>query len=113
MIASARRPSQLSRPALDGNALVVAVAKARRNSLVRFDLSEGKAPSRRTLIGSRSFGLSAPSIDGGKVAYVRTARKHQEVMLKGAAAVRGASPTAAKAIARSSGTPRSRAAAST
>ena len=89
MIASAKRPAQLGRPALDGNALVVAVAKSRRNSLVRFDLHEGKAPGRKTILASRDFGLAAPSIDGGKVAYVRTARKHQEVMLKGAGGGKG------------------------
>ena len=89
------------------------MAKSRRNALVRFDLREGKAPGRRTLIASRNFGLSAPSIDGGKVAYVRTARKHQEVMLKGGGGGQGRVAYRRQAIARSSGTRRSPAAAST
>jgi hypothetical protein len=83
-VASAKRPAQLSRPALDGNKLIVAVAKSRRNSLVRLDLREGKAPRRKTILAARDFGLTAPAIDGGKVAYVRTAPRHQEVMLMGA-----------------------------
>jgi len=88
-LAAVKRPAQLSRPALDGNRLVVAVAKSRRNSLVRYDLHEGKAPRHKTILAARDFGLSAPSIDDGKLAYVRTARNHQEVMVKGAGGGKG------------------------
>ena len=83
VVAKARAPAQLSRPAVDGGKLVVAVAKRGRSKLIRYRLRNGKKPRRRTLISTRTEALTGPSVSGKKIAYVRTTRKRQTVRLKG------------------------------
>ncbi len=82
-VARARRPAQLSRPAIDGNTLVYAHAKSGANSLVRAQLRPGRAERIRTIASSRTLGFAGPSISGRKIAYVATSRKGQAVRIKG------------------------------
>ncbi len=79
----AKRPAQLSRPALDGNKLVLAVAKKGRNLLVRYTLRPNGKPGRKVLLASRDHGISAPSIEGKAIAYVLSSRRKQALMVKG------------------------------
>ena len=82
-VAAAKRPAQLSRPALDGNTLVMAVNKTGRNSLVQLVLRDGGKTKRRTLVKTKDAGITAPSVAGKSVAYVRTTRSGQALMMKG------------------------------
>jgi hypothetical protein len=89
-VASAKRPAQLSRPALDGNTLVYTVNKPGRNMLVQAALRDGEV-KRRTLIKTKDAGITAPSVAGKSVAYVRTTKKGQALMLKGGGKGKGRS----------------------
>ena len=83
LLARVKRPSQLSAPALSGNALVVAVSKRGRNELVLFRLRQGRRPKRKTLISTRTAAIAGPSIAAKKIAYVLTTAKRQSVRIKG------------------------------
>ncbi len=83
LLARVKRPSQLSAPALSGNALVVAVSKRGRNELVLFRLRQGRRPKRKTLISTRTAAIAGPSVAAKKIAYVLTTAKRQSVRIKG------------------------------
>jgi hypothetical protein len=88
-LAKVKRPQQLSRPAIEGNRLVVAVARSGRNELVRYELRGDRRPRRRTLISTRAAALAGPSIAGKKIAYVRTTAKRQTLRIKGGGGGKG------------------------
>lgn len=79
LVASARSPSQLSRPAVDGRKAVYALSKRGRSSLIKVKLG-GKIKGKR-LLSSKTAAYSGPSIAGSTVAYVETTRKRQSVRL--------------------------------
>ena len=78
-VASAKSPTQLGRPALDGGLLAYAVAKRRGNRIVRRGLDSGK---RGVVVGSRSAALQSPSLHGNRLAYVRIERRRQWLQLR-------------------------------
>jgi hypothetical protein len=82
-VGAAKRPAQLSRPALDGNTLVLTVNKTGRNSLVQVILRDSGKVKRRTLVNTKDAGLTAPSVAGKSIAYVRTTPNGQALMMKG------------------------------
>lgn len=82
LLARVKRPSQLSAPALSGNALVVAVSKQGRNELLRFRLRQNRRPNRKTLLSTRTAAIAGPSISAKKIAYVLTTKKRQSVRIK-------------------------------
>ena len=90
-LAKVKRPQQLSRPAIEGDRLVVAVARSGRNELVRYELRGDRRPRRRTLISTRTAALAGPSIAGKKIAYVRTTARRQTLRIKGAGGGKGRS----------------------
>ena len=74
---------QLGRPGLDANLVVFAVAKPHVNRIVKYGLDSRKG---RTLLASRNDALSNPAVRRGKkvtkLAYVRTSRKRQRLLVK-------------------------------
>lgn len=81
--ASAREPSQVSRPALDGDRLVYAKEKGSMNSLVAAKLRRGGVSGEHRVVSSRTLAIVGPSIAGGQIAYVATSHKRQTVRVKG------------------------------
>ena len=78
-VASVPAPASLGRPALEGNALVYAVA-GRRGSRIRLvDLATGRLRSLRR--SSRGALLTQPSLRGGRLLYVRASALHQQLLL--------------------------------
>lgn len=82
VVATARAPAQLSRPAVAGNSVVWALGKSSVNALLRARLTPGGARKRRRMVSSRTVGITGPSLFGGKVAYVATTRKGQSVRVR-------------------------------
>jgi hypothetical protein len=82
-VARVRTPSQLSRPALSGNKIVYALAKAGTSSLVRGRLRKGSVSGLRRIASSRTLLFAGPSMLGPKVAYIATSRRQQTVRVKG------------------------------
>jgi hypothetical protein len=82
VLARAKGSAKLSRPALDGRKLVVAVSKTKRSKLVRYRLSGGRI-KRNTLIASKDAAVAGPSIAGRSIAFVWTTKKRQTVRIKG------------------------------
>jgi len=79
-VASARSPSQLSRPAVDGQTIVYALSKRGASSLVAAKLGGGRVKGRR-ILSSKTTAYSGPSLAGSTVAYVETTVKRQSVRL--------------------------------
>jgi hypothetical protein len=71
-ITSAGSPNQVGRPSIDGDVVVWATAQRDESRVWRRDLSERK---NKVLAGSRFALLSNPSIDGGKLVYVRAGER--------------------------------------
>ena len=67
-IASARHPTQLGRPSLDGDVAVFHVATAHGSRIVEYDLARSVA---RVLRRSPSALLTNPALLGGRLLYVR------------------------------------------
>lgn len=82
VIATAKAPAQLSRPAVAGNSVVWALGKSSANALLRARLTPGGVRKRHRMISSRTLGITGPSIYGGKVAYVATSRKRQTIRIR-------------------------------
>jgi len=80
-IASTRSPAQLSRPAVEGNTVVYALAKRGASSLIAAKLGGRKVKGRR-LLSSKTAAYSGPSIAGSTIAYVETTRARQSVRVK-------------------------------
>lgn len=78
-VATARRPSQVGRPSIDGTRLAYALAKRRKNQIVIYGLESGK---RRTILSSSRAGLSNPSLRGKSMLYVRTSRRGDALRLR-------------------------------
>jgi hypothetical protein len=74
---------QLGRPGLDASLVVFAVAKPHVNRIVKYGLDSRKG---RTILASRQDALSNPAVRRGKkvtkLAYVRTSRKRQRLVVK-------------------------------
>lgn len=88
-VASAKGPSQLSRPAVGGSTIVYALAKRSGNSLIKAKLHPNGAKRKRKLLSSRTEAFAGPSISAKKIAYVATDRKRQTLRLKGLGKGRG------------------------
>jgi hypothetical protein len=82
-IARAGGVGQLSRPAVDRDRVVYAVAKKRKSRLVSRKLRGGGPASARTLFSSRKHAVSGPSISGKRIAYALASRKAQRIRIKG------------------------------
>lgn len=83
VVATAKSPAQLSRPAVEGDTVVWALGKSSQNSLFRATLTPGGARGKHRMISSKSVGITGPSISGDKVAYVATTRKGQSIRVRG------------------------------
>jgi len=77
-IASASSPSQLGRPALDGDTLVYHVASRRLSRIVAVNLATGTS---RVLRSTRSAQLTNPSVLGEELLYVRVTSTAQQLLL--------------------------------
>lgn len=82
VIATAKAPAQLSRPAVAGNTVVWALGKGSANALLRARLTPDGARKRHRVVSSRTVGITGPSLFGGKVAYVATTRKGQSIRVR-------------------------------
>ena len=78
VIASARPPAQLGRPALDGETVVFHHATARTSSIVEVDLAQSAT---RVLRRSAVEELTNPSIAGDALLYVRRTSRRQRLVL--------------------------------
>ncbi len=83
-IAAAKRPAQLSRPALDGEQ---ARARGREGEAATCSFAtrcgRTESPGAASCSRAATHGISAPSIEGKAIAYVLTSRKKQALMVKG------------------------------
>ncbi len=77
-VASVAVPSQLGRPALDGDTLVYHVASGRLSRIVAVDLATG---ARRVIRSTRSAQLTNPSVLGDELLYVRITSVAQQLLL--------------------------------
>jgi hypothetical protein len=84
-ITSAASPNQVGRPSIDGDVVVWATAQRDESRVWRRDLSERK---NKVLAGSRFALLSNPSIDGGKLVYVR-AGERSDLLIERSSTKRG------------------------
>jgi hypothetical protein len=80
-IAAARRPSQLGRPALDGDVVVFHVATSRGSRIVEYNLATSKSHVLRRTISAL---LTNPSVLAGQLLYVRQTDLVQMLELGGA-----------------------------
>jgi hypothetical protein len=76
-ITSAGAPSQVGRPALDGDVVVWATAQLDQSRVWVRDLSSKK---NKIVVGSRFNLLTNPAIEGKRVIYVRGGGSHDQVM---------------------------------
>lgn len=76
VIAEARPPAAIGRPAVDGSTVVFARSSTRGSSIVSVDLSTGRE---RVVRSSATSLLSNPGLSGGTLLYVQTARCAQWV----------------------------------
>ncbi len=79
VVARAAAPATLGRPSLDGAKLVYSHSSTRANSLRLRVLTSGRG---KTLLASRHWLLSAPSVFNGSFSFVRTTNERQEVRLR-------------------------------
>jgi hypothetical protein len=77
-VTSVALPSQLGRPALDGDTLVYHVASGRLSRLVTVDLATGASSVVRS---TRSAQLTNPSVLGDELLYVRITSAAQQLLL--------------------------------
>jgi hypothetical protein len=77
-VAAAKSPTQLGRPALDGDVVVYHVATRRLSTIVSFDLATG---IRRTVRKSKTNLLTNPSLLEGELVYDRQTSRAQLVEL--------------------------------
>ena len=78
-IARTGRLAQLSRPSLDHGLLVFARDGRRFSRIVRRRLA---AHHNHTILSSSSTGLFNPSVKGGRLAYVRSTRGRDRLMIR-------------------------------
>jgi hypothetical protein len=83
-----RAPGQLSRPAVDGNTMIVARSKSSSSSLLKASLHAGGSTP-RMILSSWDTAFTGPSVSGTKIAYVATTRRHQSVRIKGSGGGKG------------------------
>jgi len=83
-VATANAPASVSRPSLDGDVLVFALAGLTGSKIRSIDLATGAVGTLRT---ARRALLSQPSIHAGRLLYVRASARHQQ-LLQGAAVPR-------------------------
>jgi hypothetical protein len=77
-VATTKSPTQLGRPALDGDVVVYHVATRGLSTIVSFDLSTA---TRRTVRRSKTSLLTNPSVLGGELVYDRQTSREQLVEL--------------------------------
>jgi hypothetical protein len=80
LLASGGGASQLSRPAVDGNILVYAIATPLGSRVVEWVMGTHK---HRALVRSRRLLLFDPSVDGHSFAYVRSDARRSRLMVRG------------------------------
>ena len=80
-VASVTTPASVSRPSLDGDVLVFALASRTSSRIRAVDLATGAVSTLRT---ARRALLSQPSLRAGRLLYVRASARHQQ-LLRGAA----------------------------
>ena len=85
VVAEARPPKTLGRPALDGSTVVFARTSAARSSIVSVDAASGRAQILRA--SSRAL-LENPSLDGDRLLYVEVARCAQWALVGSASGSR-------------------------
>jgi hypothetical protein len=84
-ITSAASPSQVGRPSIDGNVVAWATAQRDESRVWTRDLQDRK---NKVIVGSRFALLSNPSLDGGRLVYVRATEKREQ-LIAGSAGKRG------------------------
>jgi hypothetical protein len=77
-IAAARAPSQVGRPALQGDTLVFHLATPHYSQIVAVNLANGRL---RVLRSARFTQLLNPSLQGGRLLYVRVGECRQQLLL--------------------------------
>ena len=78
-ITSTSSPSQVGRPAIDGDVVVWATAQRDQSRVWKRDLGDNK---NKVVAGARFYLLTSPAIEGGRIIYVRSGSSRDAVMTK-------------------------------
>jgi len=78
-ITSSSSPSQVGRPALDGDVVVWATAQRDESRIWQRDLGDRK---NKIVVGARFSLLSNPALEDGRVIYVRSGGSRDQLMIK-------------------------------